>query len=224
MIRITIVAMALVATCMTAQAALIPWAASPDVPDADDAFQYSQPLVALLNGQDIYTGLWWDDVAAQRYFRMDIQGTPSGGSDYAEIYGIYIDAIPGGSDGPTDPLDYIPDELTGIDYILDMHFSPTLGWFQHFHTWTGATWTVAAPDLYQRSNSDRQLEWGQDLADFAVAGGWKFWGATHSAGGAGNPDVTHDLTEAGAVPEPGTFALFGLGLAAVAYIRRRRAA
>ena len=73
MIRITIVAMALVATCMTAQAALISWAASPDVPDADDAFQYSQPLVALLNGQDIYTGLWWDDVAAQRYFRMDIQ-------------------------------------------------------------------------------------------------------------------------------------------------------
>lgn len=222
MLRTAAAVALLVALALSANASLISWGAAPTVPDPDDAFQYSLPLVALGNGQDIYTGVWWDDQGGYRYFRMDLQGTPTGPNDYAEIYGIYIDAIPGGSDGPTDPLDYIPDQLTGIDYILDMHFSANFGWWdQHFHTWTGTSWTTATADQYQRSNSDKQLEWGQDITDFL--GGGTFWGGTHSAGGFGNPDVTHDLTESGSIPEPGTMALFGLGLlGAGLYLKRRR--
>lgn len=184
------------------------------------------------DGRDI-SGMWWDRDATYDYFRLDLAGTPTDTSaDWAEVYGIYLDGTAGGAPA-TDS--YVPPELDGIDWIVDMHpdvagvpAGDPIGINEvHFHSWTGAFWTTVdlAPSEYlmrigEAGSPQNSLQWRiptADLSDF-----YYYTGATHDLG-SGVGASTYDLTETEAVPEPATMALLGLGLAGLAAYRRRRA-
>ena len=170
--------------------------------------------------QDILQ-VWYASDADYHYFRMDLEATPSidpNYTDYAPIYGIYIDAISGGVDGPN--YSYIPNGLTGIDFALDSHYNPNQnGFTQHdFHDWSGgslSTTLLATGDTDQNSN---QLEWR--IGKTVLGDAFTFSAGTHlDAVGFG---VTYDITNIAAVPVPAAAWLLGTGLVAVVGLRRKK--
>lgn len=180
------------------------------VPDPDDQ---------AAPGKDILSGVWWATDFTYHYFRMDMQAAPQL-VDAGDIYGIYINATPGGS---TPLFPYIPDEISGIDYVVDAHWNQ-LDDFDpiHRHVWTGATFNttnfLAMPGAaFQWSeNGNRSLEWRLPYAQLPLE--FAFIGAVIDVGA---DKTTWDITEWGNTPEPTTMALLAMGLGGL-YLKRRR--
>ncbi len=185
------------------------WPADATVIDGDDFGVEGNDIIAAWHAQD----------QAYHYFRIDIETAPSVNS-FAGLYGIYIDAKTGGADGPA--VTYVPDALSGIDYIVDSHYDPQIGgWFQHdFHyNWDGAIFSRTAPTAVQQSeNNGTTLEWKVAAADIGDTFSW--WAASHDLGSSA---ATYDLTfpqQASPVPLPAGLVLFGASLLGLTGFRK----
>lgn len=215
-----VIACVCLGTAMTAHAEyLYPWSVSPTISDGTDN--------ALDGGKDILD-VWFAQDSSYFYFRMDVRSAPTTVStDYADIYGIYIDAVDGQGASSSDNT-YVPSGPTGVDFILDSHFNSkgTGAWDDdHFHyDWNGTGFQVGALDGVQHSeNGGTTVEW--KIAKSSIgASTLTFWAATL---GPGSSYATYDLAPSSApgvtVPEPSTWVLAASGLLLlVLSVRRRR--
>lgn len=179
-----------------------------------------------VSSQDIVC-VWFAEDATHYYFRLDIASVPSSNPEnFSPVYGVHLDTIDN-SGGGYATESYVPVALTGIDYILDGHYDPTLfvgGWGpSHYHAWNyyGSSFGAAAlsPDygtFAHTLNGGSSLEWM--VARSAIGGPLdpsRIWFATNDI--SLSPTRTHDLAQ---LPEPTTLLLVACatGLAAV---RRR---
>ncbi len=138
------------------------------------------------NARDILKA-WHGTDGLSHYFRLDLAAAPAPGGENTEIYGIYIDAVPG--EGSYGTYTYVP-EHEGIDYAVDSHYDAHLpqgaGFERHdFHAWdnTGNTMLTVrelgeAGD-FSLSNNGRTLEWRIDAADIGKGGEFTWFAATH---------------------------------------------
>ncbi len=171
---------------------------------------------------------WFAQDASFYYFRMDLRSAPTvNPQNFASTYGIHLDTIPNAG-GDWDLQSYVPYPVTGIDYIVDAHFDPTLfvgGWGpKHYHVYLmyGGTYTTfsLAPtygDFGNSLNDGRTLEW--KVAKSEIAGTvdpQKVWYGTYNIGSSQNK--THDLAQ---IPEPATLLLGGAAFVAVGARGRR---
>lgn len=195
---------------------LYDWSVTPDIVAADDQLQQATDILAA----------WHETDGAYHYFRMDIEAAP-GLEDYADIYGIYIDAIPGGNQTN---IDYVPYGLQGIDFILDSHFNPYMsgsggnGWTQNdFHyNWDGSLYSVSIPVAVQLTeNGGTTLEWQISVASIGTDFTWR--AATHMlTPGYDTRDITvaSQVTATSDVPLPASILFFGAGLFGLAARRK----
>ena len=190
-------------------------------------------------GRDIVK-LWWAYDDTNHYFRMDLEEAPTL-TEYSMMYGIYINFQAGGTyAGLNHP--YVPTvyEPLGIDFIVDMHYNATVGMeLAHLDMWQPATnnfdlaylaqdnWQTldAAGNTVAKNPGGSTIEWRVPIATltdvYGIGGGYCMWGATHDDTA---NKVTYDTTESFCTPEPGTWALMGLGLLGVLAMRRRKQA
>ncbi|MBU1404922.1 MAG: VPLPA-CTERM sorting domain-containing protein [Proteobacteria bacterium] len=219
---------ALLAGCLLAQTGMAEaslysgWSATPTVTDNNDEFKQATDILAAWHATD----------GDYHYFRIDIEAPPSA-AEWTDIYGIYINSQAGvGANGPTSGLGYIPWELNGIDYVLDSHYNPMLGFYQNdFHyDWNQATLfqvdtSLAATGRAKQyvNGSGMSLEWKIAAGDIKMDGeAFTWYAASH---GIALGSDTHDLTaaaQASAVPLPAGFWLLGSGLLGLAGVRRKR--
>jgi hypothetical protein len=214
-----------------ANATLISWSPTPTTTDVTggavlplgtDPGEGNSLGGTYLSGTDI-TGVWWQRTGGYDYFRMDLAGTPTESPlNFANQYAILIDSGSGGASGADS---YTPDMLTGIDYVLDMHFSTgSNNWdVRHFHTWDGVSaWITTTPFTvgnqgidWDITNGGKTLEWR--IPDTYLGSSFTFWGATHDTN---YDNHTYDITDSGTTPEPCSTALFFSGIAFL-WLRRR---
>jgi len=179
----------------------------------------------ISGGQDILRA-WHAVDDTYHYFRLDLRDTPTTG-DYAALYGIYIDVAAGGADGGAFGQTYVPDQLQGIDYIVDSHFEPTWypdDWFKHdTHEWNDADGTFTISGIPVNQQTGATLEWKVAIADLGGATSFTWYGVSHDIGGS---ETTYDVTTAVAatspVPLPAAGWLFATGLAGLAGLRRKQ--
>nr|NJM01448.1 PEP-CTERM sorting domain-containing protein [Desulfobacula sp.] len=159
------------------------------------------------------------------YFRMDLAQAP-GTSDYAGIYGIYIDAFIGGSPAS---YSYLPNQA-GIDYALDSHYNPNMaqddqGFFQHdFHQWNnGLMQNLGTPVTQQTANgSGYTLEWIIGVDE--IGSNFSWFAATHDFI-EDTVQLTWDRTSISAsapVPAPSAGLLFASALLGLSLARRKQ--
>lgn len=173
-------------------------------------------------GQDILQ-VWHAFDGTDHYFRMDLRGKPTTG-DSAGIYGIYFDSKPGGGNN-TDQIQYIPDSLTEINYILDSHFEETDVYFRHdYHKWSPyGGWVFRALESGEHQESENggaTLEWKIPAVEEGEGIGEEFtWWASGIV--PGFPSTVYDITDPIVFPEPAT-ALLVLIVTGGCMLRRRR--
>lgn len=196
---------------------LYTWSDTPDIIAANEELKNATDILAAWHATD----------GAYHYFRIDIESAPDVG-DYADIYGIYIDAMDGGNESN---ISYVPQGLYGIDYIVDSHFNPYIptdeGWyFNDFHTeWNGTIYETRSEPIavQQTMNGGTTIEWQINVSDIGSDFTWR--AATHMLT---EGDDTRDITVASTftstsdVPVPGSIVLLGAGLAGFTGIRKRK--
>lgn len=204
-------------------APLTTWSATPSFTDPND--------LAITPGQDILSG-WYSSDAQYHYFRIDLESAPAS-ANYAGLYGIYIDSVASAGAEGSD-WDYVPSALSGVDYILDMHFDPFAdGWFQtDFHIWTpdgglpgGGSWSLGTVDAHANSeNGGTSLEWQIDKSKIAGSADFTIRAASHDQGSsAPTYDYAPNIGQDGfQIPEPASSMILLAG-SAMLMIRRRRA-
>lgn len=186
---------------------LYPWSATPTYTDAPDP--------GLPGAQDILD-VWHAYDGSFHYFRIDLRSAPVPNDPGSpDIYGIYIDAIPDRGGYNTDVVQYIPNELTGIDFITDSHFGSTGFFRSEYHVWDfyAGFYRLAIDDHQETENGGTTLEWKVTAAD--IGSDFTFSAADLNFG---FPSTTHDVLGPIAVPEP-TSAL--LWVVVLAYSSRR---
>ena len=222
-----------VAVCLFAVAGWLLYASSADAdylyPNWDPNPSVPAPMGPppgydpISDGQDIFQGGWEAYDSGYIYFRMDLVRGPVAGN-YAGLYAIYINAIPGYGANSTD-WDFIPNELTGIDYVLYSRFDEIEGWgdvnYFKFFVWDGSDFSFRALEDdehrqgQQGGNPQYSVEWKINSSEI---GGPYFcaWFVTTDIGSAVK---TYDMANYCAVPEPSTLVL--LGLASLGLLVRR---
>jgi hypothetical protein len=217
----------LAAVLITVQAApdfahaafLTDWSTGATMVTADNPYKFPSPE------QDI-TAAWHKQSGGYHYFRLDLAQAPDpnpANGNFAGLYGIYIDSVVGGPAGSS--IAYVPDELNGIDHIVDSHYDPNMGSFfqSDFHTWNGSFYQRSLPVAYQQSeNNGRTIEW--QVTTQSVGQSFTWWAATHDNGSVVQPyayDITAPVSSS-PVPVPAAIWLMGSGLLAMTGIRRRK--
>ncbi len=191
---------------------------------------------------DIDTISWYYDTTDDMvYFQMELYGSVAGTDPTSNSYQWYINTdadngtgaswadtvyIVGNTEGQIqDPHDGYPN---GIDAIVDVHKDPGFGNLDtvHQHDYDGSipylfnnpavslpyfvvsgdTIVVGIPDTYFTQ------------AELANIENWVVWGGTQNLG----PGVASNGHDVSPIPEPSTFALVGLGAAAIVLRRRLR--
>lgn len=192
---------------------LYDWDTLPSISGADA----SGDAVGGNAGADI-TSVWYASDASYHYFRLDLAAAPSG-SNSAPNYSICLDLDNNASTGGPGSHSYVPDELSGIDRMPDMHYIAGSGWSdQHNHGWNGSDYDFDTVSAFTTSNNaNTTLEWQIPSADIG-SGEFMMWGVSYTQTN-GFPAV--DLTTGVTAPEPATLSLIGLG-GLLAWRRKRQ--
>ncbi|THB69223.1 MAG: hypothetical protein D6B28_11795 [Gammaproteobacteria bacterium] len=197
---------------------LYDWDAAPTITDPTGEAAISNPHLTVSNGQDI-SGAWMAADEQYYYFRMDLVGAPAN-NDFAGLYGIYIDSKAGGAIGSD--VEYMPDSLDGIDYILDSHYEPNIGgWFlSDFHEWDESNGYFDRTDLFsaqQSENGGTTIEW---MVERTLIGNDFTWvAATHDLG---SEAATYDMTQPATVPVPAPIVLFATSIIGLCPLFRKK--
>ena len=130
------------------------------------------------DGQDIIS-VSYGVSATDHYFRMVLQGEPSESlngvsPNFSGYYGIYIDADNDaltGSAGTS--AGYIPDDLNGIEFILDSHYQPSgilgpEGFYRHdHHSYSSGSWNFRLLTAAEHEENGDVLEWSISKTDLS---------------------------------------------------------
>ena len=170
------------------------WGATPNISD--------DPSDAGGGAKDI-TGIWHAFDGTYNYFRMDVAG-PISASDFANVYGIYIDTNAANLTSPT----------LAENSAVTLVFSWGLTLFESaVATGSISEWA------YERSGDSKTLEWKIKFFD-GFPNAYYYLGATSMVNS--TETTIKDTTDVAAVPIPSAVWLLGTGLIGLVGLKRRQ--